>query len=225
MFGCGQGKFTCAVQHTSTRRDRLHCKRVYIRAATELKGHMSNFKWVILATLVGVVVAGSACAQTPADQTSSSTTVTVDTSKADQAVDKADKAVDKAIDETKEAGDKAADDTKNFAEKSVDKTKEIAEATADKTVEVAKAVGSGTKKVVSTTGETITDTWINSRVAAKFVDESLLKDSNINVDTDDGVVTLKGHVTSNAGKARAAAIASGSEGVKRVVNELVIRAK
>jgi hyperosmotically inducible periplasmic protein len=154
---------------------------------------MSISKWMILGTLVGVVVAGSACAQKPADETSS-TTITVDTSKAD-------KAIDNAVDETKEAADKAADESKNIAEKTVDKT-----------VDIAKAVGNTTKKVVSTTGETITDTWINSRVSARFVDESLLKDSNINVDTDDGVVTLKGHVTSNAGKARA-------------VNELVIRAK
>jgi osmotically-inducible protein OsmY len=168
---------------------------------------------LILATLVGVVVAGSACAQKPADETTS-TTITVDTSK-----------TDKAIDETKEAGEKAADETKNFAEKAVDKTKEIAGATADKTVDIAKGVGNTTKKVVSTTGETVTDTWINSRVSARFVDESLLKDSNINVDTDDGVVTLKGHVTSNAGKTRAAAIAESNEGVSRVVSELVIRAK
>ncbi len=169
---------------------------------------MNISKWLILATLVGVVVAGSACAQKPADETTG-TTITVDTSKAGSETGKA---VDKAIDETKEAGEKAADETKNFAEKAVDKTKEIAGATADKTVDIAKGVGNTTKKVVSTTGETITDTWINSRVSARFVDESLLKDSNINVDTDDGVVTLKGHVTSNAGKARAAAIAAEQRG-------------
>jgi hyperosmotically inducible protein len=179
---------------------------------------MSISKWLVVATLVGV---GAACAQKPADETTG-TTITVDTSKAGSETGKA---VDRAVDETKEAADKAADGTKNFAEKTIDKTKDIAGATADKTVDIAKAVGNTTKKVVSTTGETITDTWINSRVSAKFVDESLLKDSNINVDTDDGVVTLKGHVTSNAGKARAAAIAAGSEGVSRVVNELVIRAK
>lgn len=62
-------------------------------------------------------------------------------------------------------------------------------------------------------------------MSAKFVDETLLKDSNINVDTNDHVVTLKGHVTSDAGKARAAAIAGSTEGVTRVVNQLVLRAR
>ena len=69
----------------------------------------------------------------------------------------------------------------------------------------------------------ITDAWITTRLKAKFVDEPLLKDSDINVDTNDHVVTLKGTVMSSAGKARAAEIATGNEGVKRVVNQLVVK--
>lgn len=188
---------------------------------------MTISKWVILATLVGVVVAGSACTQRAADETTNGTAITVDTPNAgiDKAVDATREGVDKAIDETKEAGEKTADGTKNIAEKTVDKTKEIAGATADKTKEIVGAVGSTTKTVVSTTGETITDGWITTKVSAKFVDETLLKDSNINVDTDDHVVTLKGRVTSDAGKARAAAIAGSTEGVTRVVNQLVVSAR
>jgi hyperosmotically inducible protein len=59
----------------------------------------------------------------------------------------------------------------------------------------------------------------------KFVDETLLKDSKINVDTNDHVVTLKGTVGSDAAKARAVAIARGTEGVVRVVDQLVVKVK
>ena len=61
------------------------------------------------------------------------------------------------------------------------------------------------------------------RLKSKFVDEKLLKDSDINVDTNDKVVTLKGTVMSSAGRTRAEEIANGTEGVKRVVNLLVVR--
>ena len=71
----------------------------------------------------------------------------------------------------------------------------------------------------------LTDGWITTKVSAKFVDETLLKDSNINVDTDDGVVTLRGPVASDAAKARAATIARSTEGVTRVVNQLVVRTR
>ena len=55
-----------------------------------------------------------------------------------------------------------------------------------------------------------------------FVDESLLKGSTIDVDTNNHVVTLKGSVRSNTARARAVAIARGTEGVARVVDELVV---
>jgi hyperosmotically inducible periplasmic protein len=84
-------------------------------------------------------------------------------------------------------------------------------------------VGAGTKDVASTTGEVITDTWITARVSARFVEETLLQGDDINVDTTDHAVTLKGTVRSHVAKARAAAIAGGTEGVSRVVNQLVVK--
>ena len=170
---------------------------------------MSISQWLILATLAGVAVAGSACTQKAADETTNRTAITLDKPAAPG---------DKALD----AREGAADETKNIAQKTGDKTKEIAEKTVDKTKEIAGAVGSKTKEVVSTTGEAITDGWITTKVSAKFVDETLLKNSNINVDTKDHVVTLKGTVRSSAAKARAAEIARSTEGVTSVVNQLVV---
>ncbi|MCM3881760.1 MAG: BON domain-containing protein [Vicinamibacterales bacterium] len=106
---------------------------------------------------------------------------------------------------------KAADDTKGGIDKALDATKDAGEKTVDKT-----------KEVVAATGEAITDGWITTKISTKFVDESLLKGSKINVDTNDHVVTLKGTVGSDAGKARATVIAHDTEGVTRVNNQLVV---
>jgi len=65
----------------------------------------------------------------------------------------------------------------------------------DAVVKGAKVVGEKTKDGVSKTGEVMTDGWITTRVNARFVNEDLLKGSDINVDTDNHVVTLKGTVT------------------------------
>ena len=55
-----------------------------------------------------------------------------------------------------------------------------------------------------------------------FVGEDLLKGSDINVDTNNHVVTLKGTVTSNAGRDRAIALAKRTSGVQRVVDQLTV---
>ena len=96
---------------------------------------------------------------------------------------------------------------------------------ADKTKEGAEKVGEKTKEGLSKTGEVITDTWITGRISSKFDKESLLHDSNIDVDTNDHVVTLNGTVLTSAGRRRAVAIAKEVEGVHRVVDKLTIGPK
>jgi len=92
------------------------------------------------------------------------------------------------------------------------KTKEVGGKTVDKTKE-------GAEK----TGEVVTDTWIDSRIKTKMVGQDLLKDSDIHVSTTDHVVTLTGSVKSEAGRAKAAEIARGVEGVKEVVNKIAVK--
>ena len=115
------------------------------------------------------------------------------------------------------------DDTQNVAERTASATKDVAVKVADKTEDAAVAVAGATRDASVATAEVVTDAWITTHLAAKFVDEPLLKDSNINVDTDDHVVTLRGNVKSAAGKTRAAAIATDTQGVSRVVNQIVIK--
>ncbi len=76
------------------------------------------------------------------------------------------------------------------------------------------------RQATSSTGETITDAWILTKVKAQFVGEDALAHSDINVDVRNHVVFLKGTVASQAGKARAAEIARATDGVTRVENDL-----
>jgi osmotically-inducible protein OsmY len=103
--------------------------------------------------------------------------------------------------------------------------KKGAEKTKDGVVKGAKIVGNKTKDGVSKTGEVMTDGWITSRVSARFVNEDTLKGSDINVDTNDHIVTLNGTVVTSSGRARAGVVARQTEGVRRVINNLTIGSK
>jgi hyperosmotically inducible periplasmic protein len=120
------------------------------------------------------------------------------------------KAVDKTVEGTKTAGEK---------------TKDAVGTAGKKTVSGAKKVGEVTKDAAVATGEVVTDAWITTTLKADFVNEDTLKGSDINVDTEDHVVTLKGTVVSLAGKTRAEVIAKGTKGVKTVINTLTIGPK
>jgi hyperosmotically inducible protein len=106
-----------------------------------------------------------------------------------------------------------------------EKIKQGAENTKDAVVKGATVVADKTKDGLSKTGEVMTDGWITTRVHERFVGERLLKNSDISVDTDKHVVTLKGTVTNVAGRRKATSIAKRTEGVHRVVNDLTIGPK
>ena len=106
-----------------------------------------------------------------------------------------------------------------------EKTKDGAEKAKDAVVKGVTVATEKTKEGLSKTGEVITDEWITTRVHARFVGEDLLKDSDISVDTNKHVVTLKGTVTGRAGRTKAGDIAKHTEGVHRVVNRLTVGSK
>jgi len=89
--------------------------------------------------------------------------------------------------------------------------------------DVDKTLGERVKGGFSKTGEKISDGWITTKINWFFVGEDLLKDSKIDVDTKDHVVTLKGTVLSQAGRTRAVELAKATEGVKNVVDQLTVR--
>jgi hyperosmotically inducible protein len=113
-------------------------------------------------------------------------------------------------DKTKEGAEKTAEEAKKAGEK----TKEGAEKVWDKTKEGATKVGDETS-----------DAYILSRVKSRFVGVDVLKGSDINVDCDNRVVTLKGTVSSEAARTRAIDIAKRTEGVREVVDRLTLAQK
>jgi hyperosmotically inducible periplasmic protein len=103
---------------------------------------------------------------------------------------------DKAEDKAQRAGEKAADKTASAADKAAVKT------------------ASTTKK----TGRAIDDGWIKSKIYAQYMADwnTVLDDSDIDIDVDNNVVTLNGTVKSAEAKAKAVSIAKSTDGVKSV---------
>jgi osmotically-inducible protein OsmY len=122
--------------------------------------------------------------------------------------------LDRAADKTKNATEKAVDKTKEGVEKGVDKSKEGVAIGAEKSA-------SGLKKA----GNEVADAFILASVKTRLFGDDALKGSDINVDCDAHVVTLKGTVPTAAGRARAIELAQKTEGVSRVVDRLVIGPK
>lgn len=72
------------------------------------------------------------------------------------------------------------------------------------------------------TGQVIDDATITSKVKTALLADPDISSLKINVDTDKGVVRLKGEVKSMALRKKAESIARDVEGVKKVDNQLVI---
>ena len=70
--------------------------------------------------------------------------------------------------------------------------------------------------------ELMNDAWVTTQIHAKFFLDPDIKGRDINVDTTAGVVTLRGEVHSAAEHNQALAKAKETDGVKRVVDKLVV---
>ncbi|MGA2691713.1 MAG: BON domain-containing protein [Opitutaceae bacterium] len=64
---------------------------------------------------------------------------------------------------------------------------------------------------------------LSAKVRASFADDTALRQDNIAVATDDGVVTLSGTVVSADDQRRAAALANMVPGVQFVENNLIVK--
>jgi hyperosmotically inducible protein len=185
-----------------------------------MRSEMSVSRFMI-AVFVGAALSAAACSEHAQQETKEAGSAIADDARS---------GADKAADQSRETGRDIADATKEASRDVADAAKEAgrdvadaARATAGKTKEVARDVADATRRTADDAAEVGSDGWITTKVKAKLIDESLLKDSDINVDTNNHVVTLKGSVASAAGKARAESVAKGTEGVTRVVNQLVVK--
>jgi len=71
-------------------------------------------------------------------------------------------------------------------------------------------------------GNSVDDAWIHTKVTAKLMTDSSTPATKINVDVDNGVVTLRGDVKSRDAKTEAERDAKSIDGVKRVNNRLQV---
>jgi osmotically-inducible protein OsmY len=72
--------------------------------------------------------------------------------------------------------------------------------------------------------EGFSDAWIRSKVGARLMSDPDVRRFRVDVDVDDGVVTLSGTVASAEAKQAAEEVAERTSGVRRVVNEIEISA-
>ncbi len=100
-------------------------------------------------------------------------------------------------------------------ERAAEKTEHAGEKVADKTVSATKS-----------TGRAIDDGWIKSKIYAQYMADwnTVLDDSDIDVDVANNMVTLNGTVKSAAAKAKAVSIAKATDGVKGVRDNLKVGA-
>ena len=93
------------------------------------------------------------------------------------------------------------------------------------TKDTASNVGHDTREATGTAGQAVSDGWITTKVKSSFVGVDALEGSDINVDTNGHIVTLRGTVPSATARARAVSLAKQVDGVKSVKDELTIGAK
>jgi hypothetical protein len=89
---------------------------------------------------------------------------------------------------------------------------------------VALVAVSAAQSALASQARAVKDGWLVLKVHSEMVDEDVLSGSNIDVDVKDGVVTLRGTVPSEAGRARALEVARKNDGVRSVVDRLTIAA-
>jgi len=80
------------------------------------------------------------------------------------------------------------------------------------------------KETGSTVGSGLNDGWIWTKTKSALATSNDLRDSTINVDVDNAVITLRGSVATAAQKTAAEAVAKGIDGQKGIKNQLTVQA-
>jgi hyperosmotically inducible protein len=99
--------------------------------------------------------------------------------------------------------------------------------TADKIEHAGEKAVDKTTSAAKKTGRAIDDGWIKSKIYAQYLTDwnTVLDDSDIDVDVDNNVVTLNGTVKSAEAKAKAVSTAKSTDGVKAVHDNLRVVAR
>ena len=122
----------------------------------------------------------------------------------------------KAGDKMDHAGDKAG--------KKADKAGDKMARTADKAEHKMDKAGDKSANMATRTGRNVDDGWIKSKIYTQYMADwnTVLDDSNIDIDVTNNMVVLNGTVKSAAAKAKAVSIAKATDGVKGVKDNLKV---
>lgn len=89
--------------------------------------------------------------------------------------------------------------------------------------EVGAQVGAAVGQAADTAAKAVSDSSLTAKIKAKMALDDTVKALNLDVDTTNGVVTVRGHVRSEAERQRAVQLARETSGVTRVVDQLQVR--
>jgi osmotically-inducible protein OsmY len=139
---------------------------------------------------------------------------------------KADAALDKTKDALKDAGHRAGNaisDVGNRLDAAVTPDKHAANDAHDTLAEKRDEAGDKLHDTGREAREVLSDAAITAAIKADILKDPNLSVLKIDVDTRDGVVTLKGQAESDAARSRAEQIAQQAKGVREVKNRLVVK--
>jgi hyperosmotically inducible protein len=127
---------------------------------------------------------------------------------------------------TDNRAERAMDKTGDKAERAADKAGDKAARTADKAEDKLDKAGDKTARAANKTGRAIDDGWIKSKIYTQYMADwnTVLDDSDIDIDVTNNMVTLNGTVKSAQAKAKAVSIAKATDGVKGVKDNLKVAA-
>jgi osmotically-inducible protein OsmY len=112
------------------------------------------------------------------------------------------------------------------AERAGEKAGAAGASAANKAERAVEKAGDKTASAARKTGRSIDDGWIKSKIYAQYMTDwnTVLDDSNIDIDVAAGAVTLNGTVKSAEAKAKAVSVAKATDGVKSVRDNLKVAA-
>jgi hyperosmotically inducible periplasmic protein len=145
------------------------------------------------------------------------------------AVAKANDGVKNVVDQLKIAPPRSGDRmdrAANKAERAAERAEDKAQRAGEKTANAAERAADKTAAAGRSAGRAVDDGWIKSKIYAQYLADwnTVLNDSDIDVDVNNNMVTLNGTVKSAEAKAKAVSIAKATDGVKGVKDNLRVAA-
>jgi hyperosmotically inducible protein len=118
------------------------------------------------------------------------------------------------------------DKTGDKMAKTADKAEDKMAKTADKAEDKMDHAGDKSASMAKKTGRSIDDGWIKSKIYAQYMADwnTVLNDSDIDIDVTNNMVVLNGTVKSSEAKMKAVSIAKATDGVKSVKDNLRVSA-